>query len=140
MDDTASLCKWEELTTSKVNITSELVKLKFIAGTHDNHIKLKFLEKLQVTPHARTEDLIDFCQMASQLSDFASGENKNNNRNADTFYLLKNKKQDMKKCSRCGQFHKMRECPAYGKRCRYAGGAIKKSLHEVLLSKDTHSK
>ena len=48
LNEQADLCKWEELKT--VEPRDELVRLRFIAGVKENALKLKLLEKLQLTP------------------------------------------------------------------------------------------
>ena len=89
-------------------------------------MKMKILEKIQLTPDATTTDIVDFCHMSSQLKNFvASGDSPIK---ADNFHVshYKNKRPEVrhsqldqtKKCSNCGSIHAPRKCPAYGKTCK----------------------
>ena len=66
-------CQWDSLQNTA---NDELIKLRFIAGLYSDKLKLKILEKLQSTPESTMSDIIDLCQMISQLSDFVQASNK----------------------------------------------------------------
>ena len=59
INDASVHCKWDSLATE--GPTDELVKLRFIAGVRDDHLKLKTLEKLQIEPGMVISEIIDFC-------------------------------------------------------------------------------
>ena len=66
-------CQWDSLQNTA---NDELIKLRFIAGLYSDKLKLKILEKMQFTPESTMSDIIDLCQMTSQLSDFVQSSNK----------------------------------------------------------------
>ena len=68
LNEASSLCQWETL--SPKTATQELVKLRFIAGLNDPELKLKILERCQLNPSLSTTDLVEFCQVSSQLKKF----------------------------------------------------------------------
>ena len=119
LNDASVYCEWDRL--KEGNPTEELIKLRFIAGLRDEKMKLKVLEKLQLNPESTINEIVDFCQMSNQLTDFVNkvepGESSKSN--SDNFFVSKNASK--KPCGKCGTYHKIRECPAYGKKCNKCG-------------------
>ena len=108
-------CQWDSLQASA---NDELIKIRFIAGLYSDKLKLKILEKLQSKPESTINDIIDLCQMASQLSDFVRPSEKSTEgipASENFFAARKNVKIFTR--NKCGKSHKPRECPAYGKKC-----------------------
>ena len=108
-------CQWDSLQNTA---NDELIKLRFIAGLYSDKLKLKILEKLQSTPESTTSDIIDLCQMTSQLSDFVQPSNKaaEGTHASDNFFVA-HKKLKVISYDECGKSHKPRECPAFRKKC-----------------------
>lgn len=126
LNDASVHCKWDELKSGEPS--SELVKLRFIAGLRDEELKMKVLEKIQINPHATMNDIIDFCQVNSHLKDFVHktpttgiSTGTSNNEGANTFASRAQAGPHRNTCSKCASSHKMKECPAYGKTCHTCG-------------------
>jgi hypothetical protein len=90
INDASVHCYWDSLATEGPN--NELVKLRFIAGVRDDGLKLKILEKLQVQPSLTISEIIDFCQMNAQLSEFVTltpmtTSNEGEEKQVDNFFV-----------------------------------------------------
>ena len=105
-------CHWESLDK---NPTDELIRLRFIAGLSDDKLKLKVLEKLHLTPNCSVKELVDFCQMQAQLTEFIAPSVETR---TDNFHVDKNFSRP---CKNCGRAHAPKSCPAYGKTCHGCG-------------------
>ena len=107
--------EWDKL----VDVNNELIKLRFIAGLIDNALKLKILEKLQISPNITLTEIVDFCQMKSQCEKYVSKQTECPQPEA-SFFINKHKNQQSHKkspCSKCGRYHPIRQCPAYKHIC-----------------------
>ena len=104
-------CKWDSLKAEQPS--TEMIKLRFIAGLRDPSLKILILEKLQSDSSMNIDSIIDFCQMRAQVSNFADTKPKIQNEptECETLHIK------ITKCSRCNTSHKPRNCPAYGKTC-----------------------
>ena len=119
LNEASVYCDWDSLKEGKPS--EELIKLRFIAGLRDDKLKLKILEKLQMSPEANITDIIDFCQMSTQLTEFVGkAESKEQTSSAsNNFFVSKGARKNT--CSKCGSSHKPRECPAFGRKCNKCG-------------------
>ena len=116
LNEASVFCKWDEL--KQGNPTEELIKLRFIAGLKDPGLKIKILEKMQLSPKLDIHSIVDFCQMDAQVTNFADeAKAATGTSNSEVLYL------NSKKCGRCGNSHKPRHCPAFGKTCAKCGKA-----------------
>jgi hypothetical protein len=117
LNEVAILCKWDELKSGEP--AKEMTKLKFVAGLKSDALKVKVLEKLQVNPKADVQDLVDFCQMDSQLFNFVknpSGKELSDVSEENmTLHVTPKPKKFL--CNRCGTEHLPKSCPAFNKKC-----------------------
>lgn len=116
LNELSVLCKWDDLKSS--DPTDELVKLRFIAGLRNENLKFKILEQLQSNPKMSITQIIDFCQMSNQLSDFVSSPNTKLESDKSSFFVAKKEFN----CRQCGNKHAPKSCPAYRKTCFSCGG------------------
>ena len=72
-------CKWDELKNNSPS--DELIKLKFVSGLFNQELKIKLLEKLQLNSNITIDEIIDICQMSSQLNSYV-------NKNTESICLL----------------------------------------------------
>ena len=114
LNESSVLCKWQELKSS--DPSEEMIKLKFVAGLKDEALKIKVLEKLQINPKSTVQDLVDFCQMNSQLANFVNNPSEKSIPN-DNMTLYVSPKSKKFCCNRCGTEHLPKSCPAFNKKC-----------------------
>ena len=62
-------------------------------------------------------DIVDFCQMCTQISSFVCAEKSQPNEPMTAFHIAK--KEFL--CTRCGTKHMPKSCPAYKKNCNKCG-------------------
>ena len=115
LNEVSVLCKWEDMKST--DPAAEMIKLKFVAGLRDEALKVKVLEKLQVNPKSTVQDLVDFCQMNSQLANFVNNPSEKNT-SKDSMALHVSSKPKIFSCNRCGTEHLPRSCPAFNKKCK----------------------
>ena len=118
LNDASTHCNWDSLKMEKPS--EELVKLRFIAGLQDDTLKFKILEKLQLNPSTTTTEILDSCQMHSQLSKFVTpttGSAEGTHASVENFFVGKSRSR----CRNCGLNHPPRQCPAYAKICNNCG-------------------
>ena len=53
----------------------ELIKLRFIDSLRDGSQKLKVLEKLQLNPNMKVDEIVSFCQMSEQIGAYTVEKN-----------------------------------------------------------------
>ena len=112
LNQASMLCDWHKLKTSEP--AEELIKLRFIAGLRNEKLKLRVLEKLQQNPSFDITEIIDFCQMSVQLTEYVQ-PNGDPIKESDSFFVQKPSRGSP--CNKCGTRHRFKECPAFGKRC-----------------------
>ena len=106
-----------------------MIKLKFVAGLKSEALKIKVLEKFQVNPKATVQDLVDFCQMDSQLANFVNNPSgKGASEESMTLHVAPKPKKFS--CNRCGNEHLPKSCPAFNKKCNECSRIF--SLCQVL--------
>ena len=154
LNSAAAMCKWDDM-KSLTSPNDEMVRLRFIAGLKDETMKLKVLEKLQLDKSASVEKLVEFCQMAKQLTAFVTSENESTDKTCENFHVSKawhgkgktlkvnSDKRSNASCKRCGTKHEMGKCPAHGKTCHKCGLAnhfakFCRSTKVVKQSEQTH--
>ena len=130
LNEASTYCEWDTLKNGKPS--EELIKLRFIAGLKDDSLKLKILEKLQLTPNATITDILDLCQMTAQLTVFVQKPDvgQGGGTSTENFFVQRKpppsktsaiRHGQSKACGHCGTKHRPRECPAYGKTCLNCG-------------------
>jgi len=120
INEASNKCNWDKLKESSPS--TQLIKLKFIAGLVDEKLKMKVLEKVQLNPKLTVTELVDFCQMARQIDTFVSKPHEQHRE--EPLHHVKTKKfpiQSKAPCTKCGRKHAFRKCPAFGKKCTNCG-------------------
>lgn len=119
LNEASTHCKWEEL--KSLDPSSEIIKLRFIAGLKDDNLKMKILERVQLNPSLTMSDIIDLCQINAQLKDFVETKNKESDEPSKPTETFSSQVVNSRPCSKCGFTHKFKMCPAYGKTCNSCG-------------------
>ena len=122
LNEASEHCKWNDLKIA--DPCEELIKLRFIAGLRDNGQKLKVLEKLQLTPNMKTDEVVAFSQMTEQIVVYTAEKNTVESAKCETLHVQSSAggtQPHEKPCDKCGRLHPMRNCPAFGKTCNNCG-------------------
>lgn len=141
--------------------TDDFIRDRMVIGIKDSNVRMRLLREADLTL-TKTLDIVRAHERAQQqVKDISSGstddakkiqfvkQKRSKEKKPDFKTQLHNKKKQEYKCTRCGNIHVARQCPAYRQKCGYCRKEghfkeccykLKKKVHDVEVQEsDTDS-
>ena len=121
----AQYCSFNSLKTSS-DPEEEMIRMALIAGLKDEQLKLRVLQRMH-TVDMTIQEITEFVQQHEQVDSFVRQSTVNSESSVDVNFIrdqtnrtTSNQKKQAprwRNCQYCGNTHKPRSCPAFGRIC-----------------------